>query len=146
MNSLHVEVCIDPRTCCGTVCTRQLLGRGRCQDADSVGAGQPSLESQQELANIQAMQPVASTKEPLKCGECRKADSWGIPLSKTCQYACEFEPLNKPAPSSPVGELPPLPEPLLIKVDGTYRPHFTADQMRDYARAALSAQGRKEKP
>lgn len=36
----------------------------------------------------------ASPQASLPCGQCRKADSWGIPLSKTCVYDCKFEPLN----------------------------------------------------
>lgn len=61
-NDTHVDVCLNPRDCCGVACTRQLLGFARCQDANAIGAGQPSLEAQQELARIQAMKP-RSTNE-----------------------------------------------------------------------------------
>lgn len=65
MNSQHVDVCLDPRTCSGGgCCTRQLLGGSRCQDANAVGAGRPSLENEQELARIQAMQPREAPSTP----------------------------------------------------------------------------------
>jgi len=85
---------LEGRNCRGGFGVRELDSlipgwRDRCGEIADLKA---------EVARLNALLAAAPRPaQPRPCGDCRKADSWGIPLSRTCQYDCKYEPLNKPS-------------------------------------------------
>lgn len=82
---------------------RLLIGE-RDTEPDVLDYGDDITTPDQWAGEVRGGRPVRERKAapsaqadpqvPLPCGQCRKADSWGIPLSKTCVYDCKFGPLN----------------------------------------------------